>query len=63
MPAFFITYTYPTTCHDIKHETEWICPEGYDSARARASFERQFPAAAVVHVDEIMPEGSIAATR
>ena len=50
MPAFFIAYTYPTTSDAIQHETEWVCPENYSERDAREAFERQFPAASIVHV-------------
>jgi len=53
MPAFLITYTNPHTGNDITHETEWICDSSYDTERARESFERQFPTAAVVRINEI----------
>ncbi|MEN9780944.1 MAG: hypothetical protein RL014_2092 [Pseudomonadota bacterium] len=52
MPVFLITYTSTNQSRDIHYETEWVCDSSYDSDRARASFERQFPTAAVVRVEE-----------
>ena len=53
MPAFLVTYTSPTQRHERQHETEWIAPCGFDTDRARESFERHCPSAAVVRVEEI----------
>jgi hypothetical protein len=55
MPVFLVTYTNSRTGNDITHETEWVCDSSYDRDRARASFEAQFPSAAVVRVTEAEP--------
>ncbi len=51
-PVFLITYTSTHQSRDITYETEWVCDSSYDRDRARASFEAQFPTAAVVRVEE-----------
>jgi hypothetical protein len=52
-PVFLITYTSTRQHRDITYETEWVCDSSYDHDRARASFERQFPSAAVVSVEQL----------
>ena len=53
MPVFLVTYSSTRQHRDVIHEVEWICDSSYDRARARASFERQFPSAAVVSVEQL----------
>jgi hypothetical protein len=38
-----------TTNHE-RHETEWVCPEGYTTDKALESFKQQFPSAAVISI-------------
>ncbi len=52
-PVFLVTYTSTRQSRDVTYETEWVCDSSYDRDRARASFERQFPSAAVVSVEQI----------
>jgi hypothetical protein len=52
-PVFLITYTSTHQSRDITYETEWICDASYDRDRACASFQQQFPSAAIVRVEEL----------
>ena len=52
-PVFLVTYSSTRQHRDIQHQVEWVCDSTYDHDRARASFERQFPSAAVVSVEQL----------
>ena len=48
-PIFNITYTSERQDHAIRHETQWVCPPWFTDTKARESFERQHPSAAILH--------------
>ena len=46
MPVFRIAYATPRG----KDETEWVCPMGYTTQKARETFKHQSPSASVATI-------------
>jgi hypothetical protein len=46
MPVFRIAYATPAR----KDETDWVCPTGYTTHKARKTFCQQHPSAAVATI-------------